>query len=178
MYQEIIQFWFSDIEPRQWWQKDSQFDRLVEKRFGHLHQQAMAGELYTWRPIAQGSLAEIIILDQFSRNIFRDTPQAFAGDSLALALAQRMVEKGQDLELDPVQRRFVYLPYMHSESMLIHTQAVALYERLDNPESLSFEFEHKAIIDRFGRYPHRNSILGRESTPQELEFLKQPKSGF
>ncbi|MFZ9737830.1 MAG: DUF924 family protein [Prochlorotrichaceae cyanobacterium] len=179
MYKEIIDFWFSELEPKQWWQKDREFDALIQSRFGSLHQQAKAGELFTWRQTALGSLAEIIILDQFSRNIYREKPESFACDPLALGLAQVAISKGFDAELFETERGFLYLPFMHSESQLIHIEAVKLYESLGVPNSfLDFEHQHKAIIDRFGRYPHRNPILGRESTAEEIEFLKQPHSSF
>lgn len=178
VYKDIIHFWFTEIEPRQWWQKDSAFDTLIEQRFGHIHMQAIQGELLTWRDTALGSLAEIIVLDQFSRNIYRDKPKAFANDAMALVLAQVAIAKEFDLALPETQRSFMYLPFMHSESQRIHQQAVSLYRALGNAQNLEFEYKHKAIIDRFGRFPHRNAILGRQSTDEELEFLKQPDSGF
>ncbi|MDO3721571.1 DUF924 family protein [Marinobacter sp. chi1] len=178
MYQDIIDFWFSELKPEQWWQKDAELDALIERRFGALHAQASAGELFPWRETPSGSLAEVIVLDQFSRNIHRDKPESFANDPLALGLAQVAISKGFDRELAPVERSFLYLPFMHSESQLIHVEAVKLYEQLGIRNNLEFEYKHKAIIDRFGRYPHRNNILGRASTPEEIEFLKQPDSSF
>lgn len=118
------------------------------------------------------------MLDQFSRNIYRDTPQAFENDAVALVLAQEAVAKGVDRQLAKVERSFLYMPYMHSESALIHEEALKLFTELGEPGNLDFERKHKAIIDRFGRYPHRNRILGRPSTPEELAFLRQPNSGF
>lgn len=177
-YQEIIDFWFQETSPELWWKKDENFDQLVKQRFLEVHQQANANELFPWRATPLGSLAEIIVLDQFSRNIYRDSAKAFASDPLALALAQRVVEKEFDLELSPVQRSFIYLPFMHSESSVIHELAVNLYEVLGEADNLAFELKHKVIIDQFGRYPHRNKILGRESTEQELAFLTQPDSSF
>lgn len=178
MYKEIIDFWFTEIDQAQWWQKDVAFDAMIKRRFGSLHQQAKCGELFNWRLSALGSLAEVIILDQFSRNIYREKPESFACDPLALALAQVAIAKGFDREVPPTKRSFFYLPFMHSESKLIHIEAVKLFESLGDPSNLEFEHKHKAIIDRFGRYPHRNTILGRESTPEEIEFLKQPNSSF
>lgn len=177
-YQKVIEFWFSDITPEQWWKKDASFDALIQNRFGELHHQAKAGELFLWRDSAEGSLAEIIVLDQFSRNIYRDLPDSFACDPQALALAQSAIAQGFDLELDESKRSFMYLPFMHSESALIHNVAVKLYEALGNDYNLEFEHKHKAIIDRFGRYPHRNTILGRESSSEELAFLSEPGSSF
>jgi len=178
MYKQIIDFWFNELEPKQWWLKDEAFDLSVQKRFGPLHKQAKAGELFQWRETALGSLSEIIVLDQFSRNIYRNQPESFASDPMALSLAQVAVSKGFDLEISPTERTFLYLPFMHSESPLIHEEALKLYESLGNPNNLEFENQHKKIIDRFGRYPHRNDILGRKSTLEEIEFLKQPNSGF
>ena len=123
-------------------------------------------------------MAEILLLDQFSRNIYRDTACAFAQDALALALTQALVASGQDRSLPLAQRRFGYMPYMHSESALVHAQAVLLFDQPGMEDTLRFEQRHKAIIDRFGRYPHRNALLGRESTPEELAFLSEPGSGF
>lgn len=174
----VLDFWFKEIEPKQHWIKDPDFDALISERFGELHKQAKAGELFQWRSSARGTLAEIIILDQFSRNMYRDAPESFACDSLALVLAQVAVEKGIDDALPETERPFLYLPYMHSESPLIHEEAVRLYTKLGNHDSLDFEMKHKAIIDRFGRYPHRNDILGRQSTDEELAFLRQPNSSF
>ena len=178
MFQEVIDFWFNELEPKQWWQKDDRLDSMIQKRFGYLHSQAKAGELFTWRKTALGSLAEVIVLDQFSRNIYRDTPDSFACDPMALALAQFAISKNLEKQLSDIQCSFLYMPFMHSESKLIHVEAVKLYEALGIQNSLDFEYQHKAIIDRFGRYPHRNKILGRSSTEEEKAFLKQPNSGF
>ena len=178
MYEKVINFWFSEIEPKQWWQKNETFDAKIQNQFGGLHKQARAGELFQWRETASGSLAEIIILDQFSRNMYRGQAESFAYDSQALTLAQIAISKGFDLELSEEKRAFLYMPFMHSESQLIHKEAIKLYELLGNPNNLEFEHKHKAIIDRFGRYPHRNDILKRDSTLEEIEFLKQPNSRF
>ncbi|REL29458.1 DUF924 family protein [Thalassotalea euphylliae] len=178
MFEKVINFWFQELAPKQWWQKDEELDATIAKRFAGLHKQASAGELFAWRDNAEGALAEVIVLDQFSRNIYRDTPQAFACDNLALALAQYAIEKRFDNELTAKQRSFLYMPFMHSESQLIHQEALKLYTALGNENNLKFEQQHKAIIDRFGRYPHRNKILGRASTPEEIEFLTQPNSSF
>ena len=178
MHKEIIDFWFSELEPQQWWQKDEDFDLMIRARFGKLHDQAKAGELFQWRETASGSLAEVIILDQFSRNIYRGEPESFSCDPMGLALAQVAISKGLDSELPESQRVFLYMPFMHSESPLIHIEAVRLFESIGDSNNLDFEHKHKAIIDRFGRYPHRNSILGRQSTQEEIQFLKQPDSGF
>lgn len=176
-FKDVIKFWFEDIPAKNWWVKDPEFDQLLIDRFSDLHSKANLGELYEWRESAKGRLAEIIILDQFSRNMFRDTPKSFASDPLALCLSQEAVSGGYDLQLSPMERQFLYMPYMHSESKLIHKEAERLYKLIPN-NGYEFELKHKAIIDRFGRYPHRNTILSRKSTPEETEFLTQPGSSF
>jgi uncharacterized protein (DUF924 family) len=178
MHTDILSFWFREIDPGLWFAADEDFDDRVRRRFPGLVQRAAAGELYSWRTTAEGRLAEIIVLDQFSRNVHRNTPQAFAQDPVALVLAQEAVASGALRVLDPAQRSFLLLPYMHSESRQIHRVAEALYRESAPAENLEFELRHKDIIDRFGRYPHRNGILGRASTPEELEFLAQPGSRF
>lgn len=139
-------------------------------------EQAKACELYEWRSDPEDALAEIIVLDQLSRNIYRGTPQAYAQDNLALELAQEAIEKGYDKGLSPHKLQFLYMPFMHSESKLIHERAMKLFEAVGDAALLEDEKKHKEIIDRFGRYPHRNKILGRQSTSEEEEFLKQPNS--
>lgn len=178
MYDDILNFWFNELVPEQWWKKDETLDKDIKRRFSDLHLKATRCELFDWRMAAKGRLAEIIILDQFSRNIFRDTPQAFANDPLALALAQEALAVEADKALSPIERSFLYLPFMHSESAEIHNIAVILYTSLGLANNLDFELRHQQIINRFGRYPHRNQILGRESTAEEIEFLKQPGSSF
>ena len=175
---DVLQFWFGGLTPADWWRKDPDLDRRIADRFGTALAAAARCELVAWRASALGRLAEVIVLDQFSRNIHRDTAAAFANDALALALAQEAVARGCDLELSPAERAFLYLPWMHSESPLIHEEALRLYAAPGLEQNLDFERRHKAIIDRFGRYPHRNAILGRASTPEELEFLAQPGSSF
>jgi uncharacterized protein (DUF924 family) len=174
MYRDVLKFWFEEIQPTQRWKKDPAFDLLIFDRFSAVHASANRGELYTWRTTAQGRLAEIIVLDQFSRNMFRDKPESFASDALALVLAQEAIAIGADAELSSEQCAFLYMPYMHSESLIIHELAVPLFEKAG---SLEFELKHKHIIEQFGRYPHRNAILRRESTEAELEFMKK-NSGF
>ena len=178
MAQTVLEFWFKEIDAKQWWTKSAEFDQLISSRFGSLHAAAARCELYAWRETPPGRLAEIIVLDQFSRNMYRDQPQAFACDALALALAQTAVATQADAVLEIQQRAFVYMPYMHSESPLIHGTAQALFSQAGLESSLASEHHHKAILDRFGRYPHRNAILGRPSTAQELEFLTTPGSSF
>ncbi|MGO5000648.1 DUF924 family protein [Oceanisphaera sp. W20_SRM_FM3] len=197
MVDSILEFWFTELKPAQWWQKNKALDKKIARRFGELHQQARAGELYAWRATAEGRLGEIIVLDQFSRNIYRDQPQAFASDGMALVLAQEAIRTGADQELSPQQRVFLYMPFMHSESIKIHEVAQVLFTQNADPSqtsqsnesestselvgaksSLKYQTAHRDIIQRFGRYPHRNAILGRESSAEEQAFLKQPNSSF
>ena len=175
---DIIRFWFEEISPAQRFKKDPEFDRMINERFRKVHKLARSGLLYTWRDHPLDALAEIIVLDQFSRNMYRDSPRAFAQDTLALVLAQEAVRRKQEVELDPGYRAFLYMPFMHSESAEIHEIALYLFDQPGLEENYNFEVKHKVIIDRFGRYPHRNEILRRKSTPEELEFLSQPGSGF
>ena len=174
----VIEFWFNKVDRKKWWTKDTEFDQLIATRFKELHLSATNGELYHWRETPEGRLAEIILLDQFSRNIYRDTPLAFASDSQALVLAQEAIRVGANQQLTPEKQAFLYIPFMHSESSDIHKIAVKLFSEPGLEANLNFELRHKKIIDRFGRYPHRNRILGRKSTQEEIDFLKQPGSSF
>jgi uncharacterized protein (DUF924 family) len=176
--QTILTFWFNELTPADWWRKSAQQDQNIRQRFLQVHADAHTGGLSSWRNTPNGRLSEIIVLDQFSRNIYRDDPRAFASDPLALELAQKTVKLGEDASLTPAEKSFMYLPYMHSESLDIHNQALHLFDQPGLENNLDFELKHKAIIDRFGRYPHRNKILGRTSTQQEIEFLDQPGSSF
>lgn len=176
--QDVLGFWFEEIQPAAWWKVDPAFDELVRSRFGVLHERAGRCELFGWRATPEGRLAEVIALDQFARNIHRGKPGAFAADPLALALAQEAVAAGADLKLPVERRAFLYMPYMHSESAAIHAVAEPLMRERAPQHTHDFELKHKAIIDRFGRYPHRNAVLGRVSTAEEVEFLKQPGSSF
>jgi uncharacterized protein (DUF924 family) len=178
MHNEILKFWFEETAPSKWWAKDDDFDQLIRGRFSGVHAQAARCELFEWRAEARGRLAEIIVLDQFSRNMFRGSPLAFANDPLALALAQEAISAKADEALSPLERSFLYLPFMHSESLKIHAVAMDLYRKNGIQSNLDFEIRHQRIIEKFGRYPHRNGILGRQSTDEEIEFLKQPGSGF
>lgn len=186
---EVVEFWFPfgaapDAPRREWFSKDDAFDRQLADRFGELVAQVLAGGLRHWD--AEGppaSLARILLLDQFPRNIHRGTPLAFAGDHQALQAAQDMVDAGDDLLLPPFQRAFVYLPFEHAEKLAMQQQAVALFTRLAaaHPaldDMLDYARRHRDVIQRFGRFPHRNAILKRASTPEEQAFLQQPGSGF
>ena len=178
MHQEILKFWFEELEPKQWWVKDLELDQLIIARFSEIHDRASRCELSGWRKDASGRLAEIIVLDQFSRNMFRGSPLSFAYDALALALSQEAISSGTDQRLTPVERNFIYMPFMHSESLQIHEDAVELFRSNGQQGNFDYELKHKVIIERFGRYPHRNKVLGRESTDDEIEFLQQPGSSF
>jgi len=174
----VIDFWFEELSEADWWRVDPTLDEHIAALFKPLLLSARRGELFLWRECARGRLAEIIVLDQFSRNIFRGSAEAFAADGMALALAQEALRSGAADELEPRQRAFLYMPYMHSESTLIHTQALQLFSAPGLENNLDFELKHKAIIDKFSRYPHRNIALGRESTAAELAFLQEPGSSF
>ena len=178
MYKEVLKFWFEDTSPKMWWAADPVFDEQIRSRFLELLRQASRCELHEWRDAPQGRLAEIIVLDQFSRNAYRNTPAAFAQDPMALVLAQEAVRLEVHALLPPAERCFLLLPFMHSESALIHVLAERLYREFAPASNYEFELKHKAIIDRFGRYPHRNAILGRVSSAEEIEFLQQPGSSF
>jgi uncharacterized protein (DUF924 family) len=178
MHKKILEFWFYNLKPEKWYVKDHALDATIKLKFKELHQQIMRGECASWRNNPESSLAEIIVLDQFSRNMFRDTLLAFSSDSLALSLAQLAIEKEFDQQLEKPMRAFMYLPFMHSESKAVHKEALELYKSLGLPGNLEYEIKHKAIIDRFGRYPHRNLILGRASTEEEIAFLAGPGSSF
>lgn len=175
---DVLHFWFDELDNKARFAKDEALDARMRQRFGAMLQAAAAGELWAWRNTPQGRLAEVIVLDQFSRNIWRGDPRSFAQDPQALVLAQELVAGGHDQALTPAQRAFAYMPFMHSESALVHQRAVELFSQPGLDNELSFELRHKAIIDRFGRYPHRNAILGRASTPNEEAFLAEPGSSF
>lgn len=174
----VLDFWFDESTKPFWFAKSDEFDTRLCNQFANVLEQARLGELDHWRSTMEGRLAEIIVLDQFSRNLYRDTPMAFAQDGMALVLAQMAITLPTFAELNEQQRHFLLMPYMHSESAVIHEQAVHLFGRYVNDYALAFELKHKVIIDRFGRYPHRNAILGRASTAEEIAFLQEPDSSF
>lgn len=176
--QSILHYWFEELSAKKHFAKDAALDDTIRTRFGDTLEAAARCELFAWRATAEGRLAEIIVLDQFSRNVYRETPRAFAQDALALVLAQELVASGQDRSLSEAQRVFAYMPYMHSESAQVQAQSAAHYTQLGIQDNLNFALRHKAIVDRFGRYPHRNGILGRTSSAEELAFLSEPGSSF
>lgn len=175
---DVLQFWFEEATPAQHFGKDDAFDAAIHARFAETHLAAARGELASWRATPGGRLAEVIVLDQFSRNLFRDDARAFATDGMALVLAQEAIYAGADRDLAAARRVFLYMPFMHSESRAIHVETERLFRQPGLERNYEFELKHKAIIDRFGRYPHRNRVLGRESTAEELAFLEGPGSSF
>jgi uncharacterized protein (DUF924 family) len=179
---EVLRFWFGEGEERgkahrRWFEKDVAFDSLIRDRFLPLYEALASGAHLEWLAEPADCLARIVVLDQFPRNMFRGTPRAFATDALALAAARHAVEKDFDRQLLDVERQFVYLPFEHSESLADQERACDLMQPLGE-ELYDWALRHKRIVERFGRFPHRNSMLGRTSTPEEIEFLKQPGSGF
>ena len=196
---EVLSFWFGELREGElpdkekqmtWWMKSEEFDDLVRRRFEKYVLLAEKGELFHWLETPLGTVAFIVVVDQFPRNIYRNTPKAFSRDPLALRACLEGIEKGFDRDLHPTHRVFFYLPLMHSEDREIQSLSVRKYSALENeytphPEiretlaySTDFAGRHSDIIKRFGRYPHRNAALGRESTPEETEFLKEPGSSF
>jgi uncharacterized protein (DUF924 family) len=185
--EEVLRFWFGSGETsgerrKHWFGKDGAFDALIRSRFMALHEEAAAGALARWKDDARSCLALIVLLDQFSRNMFRTSARAFAADALALETARQAVARGDDAGMRPVERMFVYLPFAHSESLADQRRSCELMQALDTfaetDDAHRYALRHREIIERFGRFPHRNAVLGRPSTAQESEFLKQPGSGF
>jgi uncharacterized protein (DUF924 family) len=184
----VLDFWFAAGTPdadrprKAWWTRDDAMDADIRNRFGALHARAVRHDLENWRAEPQTSLALVIVLDQFSRNLGRGSPAAFAADPYARDIAKAAIESGFDAVLPPIRRQFFYLPLMHSEDLSDQDRCVTLYEALtDLPEqanSLKFALRHREIIARFGRFPHRNDVLGRTTTPDEAAFLKEPNSAF
>ena len=176
--EEILNFWFKDCKPEQWFKKNEDFDQMIENRFSSAIENAIAGNLGNWEESETGCLALIILLDQFTRNVFRDTPRAFAGDKRALALSQLCCDKDYLTNPDIQRRQFMLMPMMHSENLAIQDAALPLFKKYASGKDYEYAGKHREIIARFGRFPHRNVILGRKSTNEELEFLKQPGSSF
>ena len=170
---DILSFWFSDKSRPKWFAKDPSFDAVVSARYGAVLQAAKRGELFQWRKTIRGRLAEIIVLDQFSRNIYRGTATAFESDAQALVLAQEAARNETRFELTPDEKAFLYMPFMHSESPVIHEEGLKLFSEVGLEWHLAYEEEHRRVIQRFGRFPHRNAILGRASTAEEDIYLAQ-----
>jgi uncharacterized protein (DUF924 family) len=173
----VLSFWFDETKPAQWFRRDGVFDAACAKRFGALHEAASDGVLDVWRAKPRNALARILILDQFSRNIFRDTPEVFAQDPIALAAARDAVARRFDMLFPPRWRAFFLMPFMHSEDLDAQRDSVRHFmTRRSNRGNLRYAIIHRDIIERFGRFPHRNAILGRASTPEEIQFLN--RGGF
>jgi len=176
--EEILNFWFKECKPDQWFKKNEDFDQMIENRFSSAIENAIAGKLDSWEESETGCLALIILLDQFTRNVFRDTPHAFAGDERALALSKLCCDKDYLAYPDIHRRHFMLMPMMHSENLAVQDAALPLFKKYASEKDYEYAEKHRDIIARFGRFPHRNVILGRKSTNEELEFLKQPGSSF
>ena len=176
--EEILNFWFIECKPEQWFKKNEDFDRMIGKNFSSAIEDALEGKLDSWEETEKGCLALIILLDQFTRNVFRDTPRAFAGDKRALALSQLCFDKDYLTNPDVQRRQFMLMPMMHSENLAVQDAALPLFKKYASGKDYEYAEKHRDIIARFGRFPHRNVILGRKSTNEELEFLKQPGSSF
>ncbi len=179
---EVMSFWFGQ-PPARWFTKDAAFDQEIAQRFGNTLEQALAGALAHWTATPRGALALIIVLDQFTRNTLRGSARAFAGDAQALATAQALVAAGHDRGFSTAERQFVYLPFEHSELLADQHECVRLFKQLAQDDAqaaglVEWAQRHLDIVARFGRFPHRNAALGRSSTAEEAEFLKQPGSGF
>jgi uncharacterized protein (DUF924 family) len=176
---DVLDFWFSDEARPSWFVKSDRFDAEVRARLGKPFEAAASGGLDDWREEPRPCLALVILLDQVPRNLFRGTPRSFATDALALATAELAVGRGYDEGLTPEERVFLYLPFEHCEDIAIQRRSVELFRRNVGPGMfLDYAQRHLDVVERFGRFPHRNQILGRRSTEEELEFLKQPGSAF
>lgn len=167
---DILAFW-REAGRISWYKRDDAFDAEVKRRFLPLWRKAAAGQLASWEESDDGALALVVVLDQFPRNMFRGTPQAFASDALARDVARRAIDRGADRRVDPALLEFLYMPFMHSEHLPDQLHCVALFQDTDNAENLKYAEEHADIIRRFGRFPHRNRLLGRETTEDEQAFL-------
>ena len=178
MFQSVLNFWFEEIKPFQWWKKDKKIDKLIKDRFLMLHFQAKSNGLSNWRRTLKGRLAEIIILDQFSRNIFRNTSLAFQNDKLALNLSKEAISHKIEKELKDQELLFIYMPFMHSEKLSMQKLSIKLFKKLGLKNNYCYALKHYKIIKKFGRFPHRNIILDRVSTVEENKFLQQPGSRF
>jgi uncharacterized protein (DUF924 family) len=174
----VLDFWFKEVAPKQWWRKDAAFDALIQGRFFELHQRIKEGRYLDWMEHSKGCLARVIVLDQFSRNMFRDTPLAFETDSLAISCSKYAIRHGYDISMRADEKAFLYMPFMHSEVLNDQIQSQALFSQEGLETSLESASRHHDIITEFGRFPHRNQILGRVSTVAELNFLRQPGSSF
>lgn len=177
---DVLRFWFRELTPRDWWEKHPAVDFAIARRFAPLHDRLSREASPSLFVTADQQLAAVIVLDQLSRHLYRGDRRSFTQDSLALSIAEAAVSGGFDRQLGPSRRRFLYLPYEHSERRDVQAHSVALFATLGSghADSLEYALQHKMIIDRFGRFPHRNKVLGRATTPEETVFLQQPGSSF
>jgi uncharacterized protein (DUF924 family) len=173
---DVLAFWFAD--PARWWKKDPELDRAIRDRFGELHAAIERDEHQDWQDTPRGALATVIVLDQFSRNMFRGTARMFASDARAQAAARAALARGDHDLLAPAERGFLVMPLMHSEDLADQDESVRRFAAAGDAGSLRYAEQHRDIVRRFGRFPHRNDVLGRASTPEEVEFLRQPGSSF
>ena len=176
--EDIITFWFEEISPEQWFKKDKEFDAMLLERAGTTVIKALNGQLDRWSKTSTGSVSLVILLDQFTRNIFRDTPKAFSGDEMALVLCQKSINSKWFSELSMMHKQFLLMPMMHSEDISIQEKSLPLFKQHANNRTYEFAVKHRDIIAKFGRFPHRNLILSRPSTEEELMFLNEPGSSF
>ena len=176
--EDIITFWFEEISPEQWFKKDKKFDAMLLERAGTTVIKALNGQLDRWSKTSTGSVSLVILLDQFTRNIFRDTPKAFSGDEMALVLSQKSINSKWFSELSMMYKQFLLMPMMHSEDISIQEKSLPLFKQHANNRTYEFAVKHRDIIAKFGRFPHRNLILSRPSTEEELMFLNEPGSSF
>jgi uncharacterized protein (DUF924 family) len=172
--QQVVDFWFIALKPEQWWKRDEKIDADIVSRFSSLYEELLNEVPEAWLASPYGCLAAVIVLDQFPRNMFRDDARTFATDASALEISGQTISVGDDIKLDHLERAVLYMPYMHSEDGKAQERSIELFESLGYATQLDFAIKHKQIIDRFGRFPHRNKMLGRDSTPEEVEFLNQP----
>ncbi|MCD7058979.1 DUF924 family protein [Pelagibacterium xiamenense] len=170
---DVLDFWFEQYGPDDWFGGDRAFDRACHEALSEVHAKAVRAELWTWRETPEGRLAEIILLDQLSRQLYRGQPQAFASDTMAVSLAQEIVYRGLDTGFDAHQRLFAYMPFQHAESLVIQEESVRLFKSLDNEDLLKYALDHRDVIARFGRFPKRNAALGRVSTPEEEAYIAE-----
>ncbi len=177
---EVLKFWFEESTPAQWFQKSDSFDKEITDRFMVTYEMAKKDLCAEWTKDADGVLALCLVLDQFPRNMFRGTPRAFATDNKALLIAKEALHRGFDTILSPIKRKFIYIPFMHSENIIEQKRSVSLFEKMKDDDPMSYEYaiKHMEVIEKFGRFPHRNDILGRDSSSYELNYLKLPGAGF
>ncbi|MCE9520925.1 MAG: DUF924 domain-containing protein [Alphaproteobacteria bacterium] len=175
---DVLAFWFEELKPEQWFKPDVALDTIVARRFGAVHATLERAVPESWRINGHAVLAAVIVLDQFPRNMFRGTARAFATDGAALALSTEAIRLQFDHALSAIERQFLYMPFQHAEDLDVQRRSVDLFAALGNANVADYAERHQAVIARFGRFPHRNAILGRTSTAEEVEFLKQPGSSF